>query len=166
MITREWMVMMARYNAWQNKIQYGLAAGLGDARRREDLGTFFKSIHGTLNHILWADQMWLSRFDACPPARLPGIAESVDLFEVWDDLSAERERFDRLISAWAAGIDPSDLQGDLTWFSAAVGREVTKPRAVLLTHLFNHQTHHRGQVNAMLTRSGLNPGSTDLPFMD
>ncbi len=165
MITCEWMVMMGRYNAWQNKAQFTLASGLSDKQRREDLGAFFKSIHGTLNHILWADQMWLSRFNVCPPARLSGLSESVRLHETWDELSAERERFDGLISEWAVTFDPRGIQGDLTWFSAGAGREITQPRAVLITHLFNHQTHHRGQVNAMLTRLGLKPSITDLPFL-
>lgn len=79
MITREWMVMMARYNSWQNGSQFQAAGRLSDAQRREDLGAFFKSIQGTLNHILWADQMWLSRFGICPPARVTSLAESSNL---------------------------------------------------------------------------------------
>jgi uncharacterized damage-inducible protein DinB len=55
--------------------------------------------------------------------------------------------------------------GDLGWFSGAMGREVTKPKALLVLHMFNHQTHHRGQIHAMLTTAGARPGDTDIPFM-
>jgi len=143
---------------------FGLASSLSDDKRREDLGAFFKSIHGTLNHILWADQMWLWRFGACDRPRVSTIADSVRYVDDWDALTLERQRFDDAILAWAGELGGAWLQGELTWVSGATGREMTQPRAVLVTHLFNHQTHHRGQVNAMLTRLGLKPGITDLPF--
>lgn len=165
MVTPDWMSTMARYNRWQNEAVYGLASGLSDDRRREDLGAFFVSIHGTLNHILWADQMWLWRFGACAKPTVVAIADSPRFIAEWDELAQERSRFDDVISTWAGGLDPHWLEGDLTWFSGATGQEVTRPRAMLVTHLFNHQTHHRGQVNAMLTRLGLKPGITDLPFL-
>lgn len=164
MITREWMVIMARYNSWQNGSQFQAAGRLSDAQRREDLGAFFKSIQGTLNHILWADQMWLSRFGICPPAGVTSLAESSNLHDSWDELAAERLRFDSVISHWAGTFDPASAAGELTWFSGAVGRDVTRSRTLILTHIFNHQTHHRGQVHAMLTRLGINPGNTDLPL--
>jgi uncharacterized damage-inducible protein DinB len=77
---------------------------------------------------------------------------------------AERQRFDGHIQTWADAIDDATLAGDLTWFAASVGQERTASKALLVTHLFNHQTHHRGQVNALLTGFGLNPGITDLAF--
>lgn len=163
--TPEWMQTMARYNRWQNEAVFGLAGGLSDERRREDLGAFFRSIHGTLNHILWADQMWLWRFGACPRPGPTAIAESVGFIDDWDGLTRERVRFDGVIQDWAEASSAADLAGDLTWISGATGREMTRPRALLVSHVFNHQTHHRGQVNAMLTRLGLNPGITDLAFL-
>lgn len=165
MVTPEWMQTMARYNRWQNEAVFCLASGLSDERRREDLGAFFRSIHGTLNHILWADQMWLWRFDACPRPGATAIADSVRFIDDWDRLAQERVRFDGVIQDWAKACDVADLAGDLTWISGATGREMTRPRALLVSHVFNHQTHHRGQVSAMLTRLGLNPGITDLAFL-
>ena len=69
-----------------------------------------------------------------------------------------------MIIDWADKLDSGVARGDLTWFSGAAGREVTKPKWLLVTHLFNHQTHHRGQVHCMLTQCGVKPGATDLPF--
>ena len=68
--------------------------------------------------------------------------------------------------AWATNLDSQWLENDLTWLSGAAGREVTKPKWLLVTHLFNHQTHHRGQVHCMLTQCGAKPGATDLPLQN
>ncbi len=86
------------------------------------------------------------------------------MFENWEDLERERLAFDQLIIDWATELHSSWLDGNLTWFSGAAGREVTKPRWLLVTHLFNHQTHHRGQVHCLLTQCGAKPAATDLPF--
>ncbi len=165
MITNDWVVTMARYNTWQNRSVFGLASSLSDDQRREDLGAFFKSIHATLNHILWADQMWLFRFSVCPAPADKTLAGSTKLFENWEDLCAERDRFDGVLRGWADTFDPAWAQGDMTWVSGGTGQEVTRSRGLLVAHMFNHQTHHRGQVNCMLTRLGLNPGVTDMPFI-
>jgi uncharacterized damage-inducible protein DinB len=86
------------------------------------------------------------------------------MYESWDELKRERVAFDQVILDWAGRLDPAWLTGDLTWFSGAMGREASRPKWVLVTHMFNHQTHHRGQVHCMLTQAGLRPGPTDLPF--
>jgi uncharacterized damage-inducible protein DinB len=164
MITPGYVRVMAEYNRWQNENLYGAADGLDDTARKAPRGAFFGSIHATLNHLLWADQTWMSRLAGTPKSRVPGIAESVGLHETWDELKRERAAFDSVIVAWAERLDPAGLEGDLVWFSGALGRELSKPRWLLVTHLFNHQTHHRGQVHCMLTQAGARPGSTDLPF--
>jgi uncharacterized damage-inducible protein DinB len=76
------------------------------------------------------------------------------------------ERADGAILAWSDRLDPAWLDGDLAWFSEALGREMARPRWLLVTHMFNHQTHHRGQVHCMLTQAGAMPGVTDLPFRE
>ena len=164
MITVDYVRTMASYNSWQNENLYGAAGTLTDAQRKEQRGAFFGSIHGTLNHLLWGDQMWMSRFAQTPKPKAPGIPGSSAMFEVWDDLARERRAFDQAMIAWATKLDSQWLENDLTWFSGAAGREVTKPKWLLVTHLFNHQTHHRGQVHCMLTQCGAKPGVTDLPF--
>jgi uncharacterized damage-inducible protein DinB len=165
MISTDYVHLMARYNRWQNRSLYGAAATLSDADRRADLGAFFGSIHATLSHLLWGDQMWMNRFAATGAPAAPNIPSSRDMVADWDDLSAQRQAFDEVIVDWAAGLDPAWLDGDLTWYSGASGREMTKPKWVLVAHMFNHQTHHRGQVHALLTRKGAKPDATDLGFM-
>lgn len=155
---------MARYNAWQNASVFGVCERLSDAQRKEDRGAFFGSIHATLNHILWADQMWLSRFGAAPTPAVASIPKGLSLFDEWEALTTERRRFDSVIQNWADSLDPKTFDGDLTWVSGATGREMTRSKALLVAHIFNHQTHHRGQVSALLTGFGIKPDVTDLPF--
>jgi uncharacterized damage-inducible protein DinB len=164
MLDPSYVRMMARYNAWQNANVFGAGARLTDAQRKENRGAFFGSIHATLNHILWADQMWMMRFGVAPPPPTLTIAGGLTLCEDWDALTAERSRIDRLLRDWADRLAPSDLYGDLTWVPSTTGLEKTRPKAQVVTHIFNHQTHHRGQVHAMLTGFGIDPGVTDLPF--
>jgi uncharacterized damage-inducible protein DinB len=162
MITPGYVREMAHYNRWQNENLYGAADALGDAERKEPRGAWFGSIHATLNHLLWGDQIWMSRLAGTPKPKVSSIPESVGMFESWDDLKRERAAFDAVIVGWAQGLEPSSLAGDLTWFSGAAGREITKPRCLLVMQLFNHQTHHRGQVHCLLTQAGVKPGATDL----
>lgn len=165
MITSDWVRMMARYAAWQNGQQMAVAEALGEDARRLDRGAFFGSIHATLNHLVWADRIWSSRLMGAEPPRAGSIAMSVEETEDWAELSAARATLDAATLRWAAGLNDADLRGDLVWYSGAAGREVAKPLAVVITHVFNHQTHHRGQVNAMITAAGGVPGDTDLFLM-
>jgi uncharacterized damage-inducible protein DinB len=164
MIDRAYVQRMARYNRWQNENLYGIADRLSVGERQRERGAFFGSIHKTLSHLLWGDQIWMSRFTDMPTPE-GGIPESVTLHADWERLKSERAAFDRKILDWASTVQPDWLAADQTYFSGAVGREVTKPRWVLVTHMFNHQTHHRGQVHCMLTQAGGRPSDTDLPFM-
>jgi uncharacterized damage-inducible protein DinB len=165
MITPAHAQLMARYNRWQNGSLYTAADTLTDVQRKENRGAFFGSIHGTLSHVLFGDQIWLHRFAGTPKPIANSIAESVTAMPDWTALKHERAAFDETIIGWADGLDPRWLEGDLSWFSGALGREVTRPRWLLVTHFFNHQTHHRGQVHALLTGFGAKPEDTDIPFM-
>jgi uncharacterized damage-inducible protein DinB len=165
MIDPAYVQRMARYNRWQNQNLYGVADTLGDDERRRERGAFFGSIHNTLSHLRWGDQMWMSRFTPSVPKPPAGIPDSVSLFPDWDDLKRERASFDETMIGWADALDPAWLTTDLTWFSGAAGRELTRPVPVLVTHFFNHQTHHRGQVHCMLTQAGGKPHATDLMVM-
>ncbi|ACK49779.1 DinB family protein [Methylocella silvestris BL2] len=141
--------MMAAYNAFANTRLYEQAAKLSDADYRADCGAFFKSVHGTLNHLLVADRIWMKRFtgEGEPPNRLDAI-----LHDDLASLRAARQAEDRRIADYAAGLDDSALKRKIAY------QAVTSPIAVeqelwsALTHFFNHQTHHRGQVHALLTR--------------
>jgi uncharacterized damage-inducible protein DinB len=159
-----YVARMARYNRWQNQNLFSAADRLPDHERRRDCGAFWGSIHGTFNHLLWGDGMWMNRLAGTPRPAV-AIAESGALHADWADLKAARVRFDQTIVDWAETVAPSWLAADMTYYSYAVARDVTQPHWVLVTHLFNHQAHHRGQVHCLLTQAGERPGDTDLPFM-
>lgn len=164
MIDGAYVRLMARYNRWQNENLYGVADGIPDGERRRDRGAFFRSVHETFSHLLWADRLWMSRFTDVP--KPPGsLSESVALYADWDALKRDRVPMDAAIIDWANGLDDTWLANDLTWYSGAATREITRPRWKLVVHFFNHQTHHRGQIHAMLTQAGGKPGDTDLPIM-
>lgn len=164
MSNSQYVIMMARYNLWQNENIVGAADKLTDAERRQDRGAFFGSIHGTLSHLLWGDQIWMSRFSDFPTP-ISSIATSTSLFDDWQDLKTQRSSTDQYILDWAHKVPQEWFEGDLSWRSDALGHDVSKPKNMLSVHLFNHQTHHRGQVHAMLTSCGKKTGDTDIPFM-
>ncbi len=166
MISPEHVRLMARYNAWQNQSLYEAASTLDDAARKADRGAFFGSIHATLSHLLWGDLVWMSRFAGTPRPAAPNIGASAEMIGNWEELKRERVKTDEAISRWAANIGEDWLGDHLTWYSGAAGREVSKPCWFLVTHFFNHQTHHRGQVHAMLTAAGARPDDTDLFYLD
>lgn len=164
MITPAYIIEMAAYNVWQNNGLCRVVQAMDEADVRADRGAFFGSIFGTLNHLLWGDFLWMSRFDG-GPAQSPVIADSAAFAATVGDWVDQRIRTDARIVTWAAGVTASDLSGDLTWFSGSLNAEVAKPTATCITHFFNHQTHHRGQLHAMLTAAGQTPDTTDLVFM-
>jgi uncharacterized damage-inducible protein DinB len=165
MIDPGFVQAMARYNAWQNSSMIGAAADLTDEARRLDRGAFFKSIHATFNHLLWADEVWLHRLLGTPKPAVGG-RDSVSYVDDWESFRERRAGTDAAILAWAEQVDPAWLRGTLIWYSGAAGREIGKPRAFVIAHLFNHQTHHRGQIHAMLTAAGSKPEDTDLFLVD
>jgi uncharacterized damage-inducible protein DinB len=152
---------MAAYNAEMNRRLYAAAARIPDPVRREPRGAFWGSLHGTLCHLLWGDQMWMSRFDGWTK---PTVIQkqSPTLVDDFDELRRLRVDADEKISAWAGRVTEAWLAEDQSWFSASVQKELRSPRSFLVTHFFNHQTHHRGQAHALITACGENTGDTDL----
>jgi uncharacterized damage-inducible protein DinB len=141
---------------------YDCSARLSDAGRKEDVGAFFKSIHGTLNHLLLADRVWMGRF-----TQQPFIVRSLaqELYPGFDQLRDERAKTDAAISAWADSLDEATLAGTLTYTSIVNPSLRTYPLAFAVAHFFNHQTHHRGQVTTLLSQRGIDPGVTDLIWL-
>lgn len=164
MISPEYLSTMAQYNAEMNKRMYLAALKLSDTERRSDQGAFFKSIHSTLAHILWADQIWMARFGLGEAPSTP-IQESGTDTGRFEDLWDRRHRFDQDIVTWSRNVSPDDIAGELEWWSGSVQKHIKKSKALCLMQVFNHQTHHRGQVHALLTRAGQATGDTDLPFV-
>ena len=154
--------IMARYNRWQNQSLYTAASTLSEDARLAERGAFFGSIHTTLAHILWADQVWMHRFAATPPVGADGRQGRGPNYADWSRLCAQREAFDAIILEWAAGLTSDWLAADFTWTNLDRTRTTTRPAWRLVAHMFNHQTHHRGQAHAMLTSAGAVPDDTDL----
>ncbi|HEV2189607.1 MAG TPA: DinB family protein [Stellaceae bacterium] len=161
MITPAYVRTMAAYNSEMNRRLYAAASRLSDEERRRDRGAFWHSLHGTLVHILWGDGQWMSRFDGWERPQTP-IRESDHMLTGWDELCAKRVDADARIEDWARRVDDAYVARDMTWFSGAAQREVTAPYRLLLTHFFNHQTHHRGQAHALITAAGEKTDDTDL----
>lgn len=176
----DWACSLAGYNRWMNDRLYAVAGLLADDDRRRDLGAFFGSVHGTLEHLLVADRLWLGRFARGGPgaAALAGAAllENDDLApdpgdspapERWPDfqvLRRERAATDESILAWAVRLSSRDLDAPFA-YRTVNGDRRRHPGGQAVLHFFNHQTHHRGQVTDLLMRLGRDPGVTDLLVM-
>ena len=154
--------LMARYNQWMNGKLYAVCAEIPDAERRADRGAFFKSVHGTLNHLFFGDHAWLNRLDG---RSYPLKPIGQDIYESFEEMQAARPALDADIIAWADGLSEAWLDQETTWDSAAYGRTFTHRNWTLVAHLFNHQTHHRGQLTTLLTQMGKDVGPTDVPVM-
>lgn len=159
---RTYAVTMAEYNEWMNQKIYAICAEIPDAVRKSDRGAFFKSIHGTLNHILYGDRAWMGRFTQ-QPFYAPNMG--VDLYADFDDLHHARIAMDRTLLDWANELSEAWLQQPFEYTSNIDRVTRVLPTWVLVTHMFNHQTHHRGQVTTLLKQLGYDPGTADLPWL-
>ena len=153
---------MAEYNQWMNQKILAACSTLSDAERKQDCGAFFKSIHGTLNHILLADRVWLARFAG---SNFAFRSLDQELYAEFADLRSEREKSDREIIAWAGALTGPDLSLDLTYTSVVNPKKRSIPIWIAVAHLFNHQTHHRGQITTLLSQRGIEPGVTDFLWL-
>ncbi len=151
----------ARYNQWANRRLYDAAALLSDAEYRADRGAYFKSMHGTLNHLLTTDRIWMKRFTGAgeAPERLDTI-----LHERLDDLAAARRAEDRRIVAWMDDLGEEALAGVIRYRRVSTPEEFVQPLMPALDHWFNHQTHHRGQAHMVLTSLGRSAPELDLLY--
>jgi uncharacterized damage-inducible protein DinB len=163
---------LARYNTWFNTRLYDACEKIDDAERKRDRGAFFGSVHNTLNHLLWGDKLWLQRLASQEDAHaqafagglldLPaGAVHETVLHDDWTQLRAERAQLDAAIEAWLAQL-PADFPSRTMRYANTKGVKREHPTWMSLTHFFNHQAHHRGQVTALLMQAGVDPGLTDL----
>ena len=155
------LALMARFNQWVNGHIYDSVAELSDAEYRRDRKAFFGSIHNTLNHLLVVDRLWIARIRGLDH----GIKSLTDiLFDGFEPLRAAREREDQGLIDMVVGIDDDHLASPVVYTRMlGDGEQQTRLDHILIT-LYNHQTHHRGQVHAMLTQAGVTP--TDIDVID
>ncbi|HMN85648.1 MAG TPA: DinB family protein [Bauldia sp.] len=152
--------MFALYNRWANERLYEAVRAIPDADYRAERGAFFGSLHGTLNHILVADRIWMRRFtgDGPAPTRLDAI-----LFDDLHDLAIARLAEDERIIAFVDLLTEADLAGEIRYRTIARPDEMRQPLAPALAHFFNHQTHHRGQAHGLVTAIA---GREAMPSLD
>ncbi len=165
MIDPGYVRMMARYNSWQNSQLMPLLQDMTLEDLTRDRGAFFGGLLSTANHLLWGDTLWMSRFDPSVMPPEAGISESTGMHPTAGAWAADRFRMDGKIRFWADGVRRVGLKGDITWYSGAMGCEVTCPVAKAIVHFFNHQTHHRGQIHAMITGMGIKAPVSDLFYL-
>src|SRR5579885_2075965 len=165
---------LARYNTWRNRNIYGACAELNDEERKRDLSAFFRSIHGTLNHLLLTDRVQLGRFIGADRVRsldskgieIPIRSLDQRLYENFDELRRERERTDALIEEWTLReLSDEALGRTMRYRAMSADGEFLVPVSIAVAHFFNHQTHHRGQITTLLVQLGHDPGVTDLMAM-
>jgi uncharacterized damage-inducible protein DinB len=155
-------VMMANYNEWANARLYRMAGKLEDALYRKEMGAYFKSLHGTLNHLLVSDRIWMHRLTGTGehPEKLNAV-----LFEDLPSMHAARVAEDNRIIQFVQSLDESELE-EVWEYRTLNGTPQRQRRRQILAHLFNHETHHRGQAHAILTVLGVaEPEPLDLLIM-
>ena len=148
----------ARYNRLANQTLYEACAALTDEERRRDLGAFFRSIHGTLNHLLLGDRIWMTRFEG---GNHPSTNLGAFLHDDFVALRRARGAMDARIETFMSNLQPGFTAGTIRYVNnASLASE--DPLDVLLPHFFNHQTHHRAQVHTLLSQLGRDPPVLDL----
>lgn len=162
MIDPAYCQTMSRYNRWMNERLYALSASLSDEARKQDRGAPFRSIHGTLNHLLLSDRLWMGRFLSEP---FPVQSLDQELYSAFEELRAARASTDELIEAWVGTLTREFLAADFTFTSFVNSQSHTLPLWFAIAHFFNHQTHHRGQLTTLLEQAGCDVGVTDLLWL-
>lgn len=154
--------VMALYNRWANERLYRAAAALSEADYLADLGAFFGGVSGTLNHLVVTDRVWMRRFTGEGPVqtRLDEIL-TPDLAELAELRKAEDAR----IIGYVEQLGEADLRRPITYSPISQPGAMTQSLGSALPHVFNHQTHHRGQATALLTRLGGRNGVESLDLL-
>jgi uncharacterized damage-inducible protein DinB len=150
--------ILARYNRIANERLYESCAQLDDAEYRRKRAGSFGSIHALLNHILLADRIWMSRFRH---EGLPTPSLSTILFETFPELRSGRAKDDAEIESFFAALHPSFFDEILNYTNSRQ-KQCEESTSIALSHFFNHQTHHRGQIHVMLSQAQVQPPALDL----
>jgi len=165
--------LLARYNSWMNKRLMERADVMGSARIEVDQQAYFSSIFGSFQHIMVGDLVWLRCYGVTPAfaslatslVHFPEpTALNAPLYKTWAEFKEARLELDQLVSEWIQSLDDHSLQTSIHYASIK-GIKAWQPLWILLTHLFNHQTHHRGQITTLMMQQGYDPGVTDMVAM-
>jgi uncharacterized damage-inducible protein DinB len=154
--------MFAAYNRWANQRLYKAAMALPDSEYRGQRGAFFGSLHGTLNHLVVTDRIWLQRFTGAGPihTRLDEVP-----FDDREALATSRAAEDERIVGYVDGLDDAALGATFTYRTITNPRDITQPLAPALSHFFNHQTHHRGQAHCLVSQIAGNDAAPSLDLI-
>lgn len=170
---KEQFLALARYNRIMNDKLYRCVSQLTTDQIYEDRGAFFKSAGKTLEHIWGADWIWLNRFRQRPDLKEvlsdldqwpPVTSLKLELFDSFDELTTARRKLDEIILRFTENLNESDFNEVFRYRNIA-GQSAENLFWVYITHFFNHQTHHRGQVTTLLSQFGYDVGVTDFPFV-
>lgn len=145
---KQHFLMLAAYNGWANKQLFDAVAALTESEYRQDAGLHYKSVHATLNHLLGNDRLWMKRFTG--EGDHPKTPDAI-LYLALSDLRAARLQEDARILEWLEGLSPAEVSGRFVFLNMSDMRTISQRLAPALAHMFNHQTHYRGQVHAALT---------------
>lgn len=158
----EGLCLQACYNQWMNERLYAATASLPEAVRRRDLGAFFKSLHGTFNHILLVDRLWIGRMTGhlCHFDSL-----DQELYRDFEQLRTQQRETDADLLHRVRALTAQQLTRRIDYISLMTGQPKSLQLGTLLTHVFHHQTHHRGQITTLLSQLGVDFGETDMIWM-
>ena len=150
---------LAAYNHWANETLFAACAQLTDDERQQPRPVYFGSIHRTLNHILVGDILWRRRFEGTPVT----IPLDEVLYADFETLRAARSEDEQALIAMTDGLNDAQISETLV-YKTSTGNPSEAPVHIALGHLFNHQTHHRGQVHTCLSQARVAPPSLDIMY--
>ena len=154
--------LLAEYNRWMNQQLYAVCSEIPDAERKRDMKAYFRSIHGTFNHLLLVDRLWMGRLTETPFV-IDSLAQ--ELHSDFVQLQLAREQEDLRIARWVSQLTAAGLDRVVDYISA-LDRQPRRFRVEdILLHLYHHQTHHRGQITTLISQLGYDFGETGLAFM-
>jgi len=156
------MKLMVDHSVWMNRKLYQVCSGVPDRVRKQDKGLFFRSLHGTFNHLLLVDRLWLGRIAGKP---LEVLSLDQELHADFETLKKAQKKTDDDLVALVASLTPEQLAERVTYRSLLRKTFVTLPLGLILTHVFHHRTHHRGQITALLSQLDYDVGDTDMIYM-
>jgi len=153
--------MFASYNHWANGRIYEAAGAVSEAERNRDRGAFFRSLHGTLNHILVADRVWMDRLEGKPNEFMKSYKLDTVTHPVWAELCAARADMDSRIIGYLEGLTEATFHAPIAYEDSSGGKHSNSPLEIL-PHFFNHETHHRGQAHDLVHQITSNAPSLDM----